>query len=407
MSHKIAILHQGFIPLYRVAFYQRLNQLGPDRYVVFHGKPPAHSGHYELPLAIDFPNVWVRNMTLSMAGYDVIYQSVLRAILSGSYDAVVVGHELKFLSNMFLFLLFKMMRKPVLFWGHGFNKQQERVLDGGRVAATIGKLKGALARWADHYLVYSEGGAQSVMQLGMPSDKITVIRNTLDMEEQRVLYETFQSADPIELRRHTPLRSDSLVLLYVGRMYKEKHLEEALEVVRRVNGEHLCPTPIELVMIGDGPELERLRTLGTDLQAVHFLGEIYDQAVIAQYMRLASAMIIPGKVGLVANHALSHGLPVMTRAHARHAPEVEYIESGYNGLIVEGDFDAFLHAVVGYLKSPERQLAMSEAALATRQTLTLEFMAAGFQRAVQQALGVAEPKRAVVREPDNRWAMGG
>ena len=41
---RVAILHQGFIPQYRVRFYELLNQASGTQYVVFHGAPASNSG---------------------------------------------------------------------------------------------------------------------------------------------------------------------------------------------------------------------------------------------------------------------------------------------------------------------------------------------------------------------------
>ena len=45
MRKRVAILHQGFIPVYRVKFYELLNRASDISYVVFHGAPPSDTGH--------------------------------------------------------------------------------------------------------------------------------------------------------------------------------------------------------------------------------------------------------------------------------------------------------------------------------------------------------------------------
>ena len=144
------------------------------------------------------------------------------------------------------------------------------------------------------------------------------------------------------------------------------------------------------MIIGDGPEGERLQQIGATIPGVHFVGALFDQTLIAQYLRVADAVVIPGKVGLAVTHAFAHGVPVITRDHRLHAPEVEYIESGFNGLIISGDFEVFLQTVADYLNS-DRKSRMSEAALKTREQLTLKYMVRMFHDAVSAtaAKGVA------------------
>src|SRR3546814_15903003 len=89
-------------------------------------------------------------------------------------------------------------------------------------------------------------------------------------------------------------------------------------------------------------------------------------------MRVADALVIPGYVGLAVNHAFAQGLPVVTRRHELHSPEVEYIEHGRNGLIVDGDFDAFVVELARLIDDPERLRGLARGALETRDDLRVE-----------------------------------
>ena len=91
--------------------------------------------------------------------------------------------------------------------------------------------------------------------------------------------------------------------------------------------------------------------------------------VSVSILLLRLAVVIPRKVGLAVTHAFAHGLRVITRDHRRHAPEAEYIESGLNGLM---EISVFLQTVADCLNN-DRQRRMSEAALKTREQLTLGY----------------------------------
>jgi glycosyltransferase involved in cell wall biosynthesis len=385
MRQRVAILHQGFIPVYRVKFYELLNRAGAISYVVFHGAAPSDTGHHEVSQRFDFPNVRVANRVVSLGGYRAIYQPVIQQIVSGSYDAVVLGHEVKFLSNLVLFALCKLRGTPVLWWGHGFAKEEMRPLRIPLLSHGVEAFKSQLARSADRYLVYSEGGGERLQQAGMPAEKIAVVRNTIDLEAECRLYDRFNRVDPMEIRRKLGLASDSWILLYIGRLYKEKRVEELLELVRRINHQRLCHKPVEAVIIGAGPELDSLNTLGQSIPGVRFTGAIYDRDLVAQYLRIATAMVIPGKVGLAVTHAFAHGVPVLTRHHHLHAPEVEYIESGQNGLVIPGDFEGFVQTVAACLNGGHH-VHLSAGALKARESLTLDYMVRTFHEAVASTL---------------------
>jgi glycosyltransferase involved in cell wall biosynthesis len=386
MNKKVAILHQGFIPIYRAKFYTILNQVSATRYFVYHGSPPSGLAHREFEGHLDFPNIRIKNIEFSLLGRRMIYQPVIRNILSGSFDAVVIGHEIRFLSNLMLLGLCKVLRKPVIWWGHGFEKHHVNDFGGPLISRVVRLAKRRLALLGDMYIVYTDGGAAKLKQLGLSEGKIQVVRNTIDMEEQRAAHSQFIDADPLELRRKYNLRVDSKVLLYIGRIYKEKKVDELLSLVERINTEKRCRSFVEAVIIGDGPEVTRLRKVGARIEGIHFVGELYHQRVLAEYLRIASAVVIPGKVGLTVNHAFSQGVPLITRAHEYHAPEVEYIDHGVNGLIIQGDFDSFVQATADYLNSAEHHRRMVEGALKTRDHLTLAFMVNAFDAAVAKAI---------------------
>jgi glycosyltransferase involved in cell wall biosynthesis len=382
MTQKIAVLHDGFIPVYRAPFFRRLNERGRFQYVVVHGKAPSGTGQRAYSGPVDFPNVWVKNREVALLKRTIIYQHVLLSLLRSRIDAVVIGHEIRFLSNLVLLAAFRMLGKPVIWWGHGFDKEY---VDRRPFAGLTARTKAWLANLADGYIVYTEGGAARLRQAGIPRRKIQVVRNTLDIQQEQELAKRDWTDLPA-LRAETGLRPDSKVLLYLGRLYKEKRVGELITLVEAIRRESLCKDPVEALIVGDGPEMASLKEAAAGIPEVHFAGEVYDAEIVARYMRIAAALVIPGKVGLAVNHAFAHGLPVITRDHSFHAPEVEYISPGDNGLIVPGDFSRFVRETAEFLDSGERQQKMRSAALRAAETLTLDNMVESFDAAVGRAL---------------------
>jgi glycosyltransferase involved in cell wall biosynthesis len=78
---------------------------------------------------------------------------------------------------------------------------------------------------------------------------------------------------------------------------------------------------------------------------------------------------------------------VVTRAGDFHAPEVEYLEHGVNGLVVPGDFESYVHAVSDMLSSPELRARLTAGAIRSAEDLDLRSMAAAFDAGVMRALG--------------------
>jgi glycosyltransferase involved in cell wall biosynthesis len=376
-------MHQGFVPRYRVALFEMLNS-GPDEYVVVHGDPPPGLGHFSAPPPFDFPTLRVENRTLTVAGRTAIWQPVVRRL--ATFDAIVLGTHLQFLSNHLAFALCKARHRAVLLWGHGDEHTGDLGTGSRRVAQITGSLKRRASHAADGYLAYTAGGAAHVIAGGMDPSRVFVVRNSIDMHEQIELHAALSGADEQSLRRNLGLLPDSIVFTYIGRVYPEKRGESLVQAARRLADAAPDGRPVEVVFVGDGGGLRSLREQAADLAGVHFLGEIQSQRRVAEILRLTAAVVIPGAVGLAINHAFAQGVPFVTQPGRDHGPELEYLEPGVNGLMVEGGADELAIALRDLADRPSWRDELAAGALATRASLALEVAANAFQRGVEETL---------------------
>ena len=101
----------------------------------------------------------------------------------------------------------------------------------------------------------------------IPADRITVEHMPLRRSERPA------PAVAAALRRDWGIESTAPVILTVGRLSKEKghsELLKAFQIVKKSNA------AAELVVVGSGPELQRLQALGSELGlegSIHFLGQ--------------------------------------------------------------------------------------------------------------------------------------
>jgi glycosyltransferase involved in cell wall biosynthesis len=137
------------------------------------------------------------------------------------------------------------------------------------------------------------------------------------------------------------------------------------------------------VIIGDGMCMGDLKAQAKDIPGIHFLGHRPPNDEVARCLKVSAASVVAGMVGLVANHALAHGRPVITRELDTHSPELEYIEHDRNGLIVPGDLDHFAAALARFADDAEWQARLAQGALETRDRLRMDDMAARFDEAVR------------------------
>ena len=382
---RVAILHQGCVPNYREAFFRRLGAIAQRDYVVFHGDPEPDSGVVAAQPPFAFHHVAVRNRFLRVLGRKLVYQPVFARIAFGRYDALVVGHEIKYFVNLALLLWFRVLGKPVLFWGFGTGQDfwdEKRGKLGKAATRVINAGKNALVRAASGYLAYTESGVASVMRAGMPRDRIAVLNNTIELEGEIAAHARAQSLDRAALRRELGVAENAVVFLFVGRLLAGKRVEELIHAVRALRDDGIAA---EALIVGDGPERKSLESAAAGLTVCHFLGAVHDVEGISRIYRASDALVIPGYVGLAVNRGFAHGMPVITVRSDLHSPEIDYVEDGGNGLILAPG-DGFREGLRAFASDPELRRRLSGGALATRDRLDLGRMVDAFDGAVAAAL---------------------
>jgi glycosyltransferase involved in cell wall biosynthesis len=387
MRHpRIAILHQGCVPTYRRAFYERLGAIAGRQYFVFHGDPEPGLGIAAATPPFTFDHIEVKNRFWRFLGRTLVYQPVFARVARGDFDAIVIGHEVKYLASVALALLFRARGKPVLLWGFGphvdalkeFRSPMSRWI--GRIVTCAQTL---MLRVATDYLAYTEGGAAHATEAGMPKDRVAVLNNTIELSGEIAAHARAQLLDRAALRRDMGLSEGSVVFLFVGRMNAAKRVDALIEAVQELRQQP--GASIEVLIVGSGPDDAKLRSRAAGAGWCHFLGPIHDTVVLSRIFRVSDAVVIPGYVGLAVNHAFAHGLPVITTRSETHSPEIEYIQDGVNGLILSSlrDLGDGLRA---FAASDDLRRKLAAGALLSRAKLDLQRMAEAFDGGVRRAL---------------------
>lgn len=117
-------------------------------------------------------------------------------------------------------------------------------------------------------------------------------------------------------------------ILYVGRLVRDKINDKGVRfLIEAVRGSDL-----ETVIVGDGPEMERLRALALGSANIAFAGQVPPDAV-AEYMRRAFVLVVPSIYGEglpnVILEAFALGLPVIATDTAGISDVIETGRTGY------------------------------------------------------------------------------
>lgn len=181
----------------------------------------------------------------------------------------------------------------------------------------------------DLFLVRCESMKKDLIVLGCPTEKILVHYSGI-------------AVDKFEYRER--IAHDGLIrLLFVGRFTEKKGAEFALRSFAEARKKF---KDIELTMIGDGPEINKLRELIKNMDMntqIHLLGPQSHDEVIAEMMR-SHILLVPSKtanngdkegIPNVLMEGMATGMPVLSTIHAGIPELVEHGISGY--LVPEGD----------------------------------------------------------------------
>jgi len=149
-----------------------------------------------------------------------------------------------------------------------------------------------LAR-ADHIVTLSELARQSLIENGVASTRVSVVR-------LGVALDTFRPSSA----RST---SESLRILFVGNISRAKGVDRLVEAFRRLRQHHAYT---ELVLIGSPAERDLLSSFGDICQHLPYLSH----SMLADEMRRADLLVLPSLFeswGMVVVEAMAAGKPVV------------------------------------------------------------------------------------------------
>lgn len=160
------------------------------------------------------------------------------------------------------------------------------------------------------------------------------------------------------LERHFGVDRDSVRLLYVGRVSKEKNLPLLCEVFRRL---HAGRPDVCLTVVGEGPWLTEMKAQLAGCRC-YFTGH-QDGDVLGEIFASCDLFVFPSTTdtfGKVVLESQASGLPVVV---TDQGGPMENVVAGETGVIVPGgDADALLRALYALVTDRERLKSMGQAA---------------------------------------------
>ncbi len=250
--------------------------------------------------------------------FDPAVINQLRTIVARRAPDVLQTHMIK---SHFLVKLAGLGRThPWIAYHHGYTSTDKKMLAYNQ-----------LNRWslpsADRVITVCKAFAKQLTGAGVRAERISVCHNSvraprrISADEQRALREQFQIAD------------DERVIVSVGRLSREKGHEDLVQAIASVR--EMDPAlKFKVLLVGDGPERERLENIAKNLQLheeIVFVGHVSD---VAPFYAIADVVALPSHSEGSPNvllEAMAAGIPVVATA-VGGVPEIAV--SGENALLV-------------------------------------------------------------------------
>lgn len=199
---------------------------------------------------------------------------------------------------------------------------------------------------------------------------------------------SFEGGDPVGPREELGLGPEDRLLLYMGRVAREKSLDFLLEAFA---GAAARDPRLRLAVIGDGPERPALEALAGSLGLAgkaHFLG-YRPRGDLRHYLAAARAFVFASQTetqGLVLLEAQASGLPVVA---VRASGVNEAVAPEVGGVLVDpGDREAFSREMGLLAEDDARRARLSQGARVFVEGFTIRTMGHRTLAAYQEALAL-------------------
>jgi glycosyltransferase involved in cell wall biosynthesis len=176
------------------------------------------------------------------------------------------------------------------------------------------------------------------------------------------------------------LTVDHFTILFVGRLQARKRVDYLLKACAQLDSN------LRLVIVGDGPEREKLESLAKEVYPnAEFRGARHG-AELKPYFTEADLFVLPGTGGLAIQEAMSYGLPVIVAQGDGTQDDLVRKESGWQ--TPPGDFDALVSTMKNALSDVARLRRMGEESYRiVKEEINIEKMVEAFVTALNQLDG--------------------
>ena len=343
----IDIVYTHF-PHYRLPVFSALSKSNSYKFKFFFDKKLNMSGIKQglASREIDCCDIKTYQFMKIMFQPYAIYHS-----LNTKSDMVVYLGNPFIVSNWVAMIILRLRKKHIMLWTHGWIKKDK---------FPMSTIRNYFYLLSNGLLLYGKNAYKIGISNGFSKNFMHIIYNSLDYESQKSALH-FSRVDKV---KYSYSKKPSYFLV-VGR------LVNSLEIDILIDALIISKKEIIVKIVGDGPEKNRLKKrVQVKGLPVEFLGPIYDEKHLCKLFIDAIAVISPGKVGLLAMHALVYGTPVITHSNKyAQMPEFEALDPEVTGFFFDykcaDDLCRVINEVNSYMDIPQNRNKTANRALNT------------------------------------------
>ena len=206
------------------------------------------------------------------------------------------------------------------------------------------------------------------------------------MDTKRFAKERFKKEDVLELKKELGIKKDEFVILYVGRLAKEKNVDLLLKGQEDILKKH---KNVKFVIVGSGPDYEHYIKTAEELKIMDHV--VFTNAIpyeeIPLYYQLADVFVTASNTetqGLTLVEAMSGSIPVVC---LKDESFKSILLDDVNGKYFT-DKKTYVEAINHLIENPKIREKMCDQACITSEMHSLKFFAKSILGVYKEALGM-------------------
>lgn len=292
---KIALIIPMLQP-YRVKLYERLIDSTKDKYewCIFHGVKDFDDARPAFEGVVKFKTNSYITKAKRFGPLSIMLQNYLyRDLKKYDPDIIIVNANAGEVDSRRVAYWAEKNNRKLILWVCSWDSNRAK----GLFRFIKRKLTKIYYKRGDRFLAYSSHAASFIERFGIPSNKITVAYNGLDIDE----LENKRDYVAIESKKiKAELNPENrTVFLYVGGLIPMKLPLLLVDSFMKLNKEN---ENVELWIIGDGPLMNELEDKVSNSSNIKCFGRIVED--VDKYFAAADWFVLPGAGGLALNQSM-------------------------------------------------------------------------------------------------------